>query len=279
MVAAGRCPPKSPNSPDRWSFCMEHAGEYNRGWNYFEGLSAEGSRRARGGGGNADGGRICRPQTHYAWAGSGDGSRFARRDARAGSVAAPERCDVRGRPRGVAADGEASHIPMFGGDKDARDAVPGVQAAYEVLRGRGCTDVEAGVIRVLAGAGRAACSCAANVRRSSTAEFGDKRRTSLAKLLRTAFGVRGRKAVRRRRGQVPGGLPQKRCHVMIGGARPRALDAGAGRDRTARRRGDACAGLTPTICRPRQNCAEQRSAVSRIPAQIMFRMPCVRFER
>ena len=33
--------PKSPNSPERWMFCERHAAEYNRGWNYFEGLSAE----------------------------------------------------------------------------------------------------------------------------------------------------------------------------------------------------------------------------------------------
>src|SRR4029079_11498077 len=33
--------PKSPNSPDRWYFCERHAAEYNRNWNYFEGLSAE----------------------------------------------------------------------------------------------------------------------------------------------------------------------------------------------------------------------------------------------
>jgi len=38
----GTCPaPKSPNSPERWYFCQQHAGEYNRGWNYFEGLTAE----------------------------------------------------------------------------------------------------------------------------------------------------------------------------------------------------------------------------------------------
>src|SRR3989344_4131980 len=38
----GNCPaPKSPNSPDRWYFCETHAAEYNRGWDYFEGLSAE----------------------------------------------------------------------------------------------------------------------------------------------------------------------------------------------------------------------------------------------
>src|SRR5215470_17752490 len=33
--------PKSPNSPDRWYFCQAHAAEYNRNWNYFEGLTAE----------------------------------------------------------------------------------------------------------------------------------------------------------------------------------------------------------------------------------------------
>ena len=33
--------PKSPNSPERWYFCVAHAAEYNRNWNYFEGLSAE----------------------------------------------------------------------------------------------------------------------------------------------------------------------------------------------------------------------------------------------
>ena len=33
--------PKSPNSPERWWFCESHAAEYNRNWNYFEGLSAE----------------------------------------------------------------------------------------------------------------------------------------------------------------------------------------------------------------------------------------------
>ena len=33
--------PKSPGSNDRWYFCRSHAAEYNRNWNYFEGLSKE----------------------------------------------------------------------------------------------------------------------------------------------------------------------------------------------------------------------------------------------
>ena len=33
--------PKAPNSRERWYFCEMHAGEYNRNWDYFEGLSPE----------------------------------------------------------------------------------------------------------------------------------------------------------------------------------------------------------------------------------------------
>ena len=38
----GNCPaPKSPNSRERWYFCSEHAAEYNRNWDYFQGLDQE----------------------------------------------------------------------------------------------------------------------------------------------------------------------------------------------------------------------------------------------
>src|SRR5690606_26605205 len=33
--------PKAPNSRERWYFCERHAGEYNRNWDYFQGLTAE----------------------------------------------------------------------------------------------------------------------------------------------------------------------------------------------------------------------------------------------
>lgn len=38
----GDCPaPKHRDSQEKWWFCQEHAGEYNRGWNYFEGLTEQ----------------------------------------------------------------------------------------------------------------------------------------------------------------------------------------------------------------------------------------------
>ncbi len=33
--------PKSPDSKDKWQFCETHIAEFNRNWNYFEGLSKE----------------------------------------------------------------------------------------------------------------------------------------------------------------------------------------------------------------------------------------------
>ena len=70
----GDCPaPKSPNSPERWYFCATHAGEYNRGYDYFEGLGKE-ERAAR----EADERRDAdayKEASHYGWSASGDGSR------------------------------------------------------------------------------------------------------------------------------------------------------------------------------------------------------------
>ncbi|RMF12729.1 MAG: J domain-containing protein [Alphaproteobacteria bacterium] len=38
--------PKSRYSRDKWWFCQRHAGEYNRAWNYFDGMSYEEMRHA-----------------------------------------------------------------------------------------------------------------------------------------------------------------------------------------------------------------------------------------
>lgn len=65
--------PKSPNSPERWYFCERHAAEYNRGWNYFEGLTEE-QRKQR----ERDEQRQAAGFTqsaHHGWGGPGDGSR------------------------------------------------------------------------------------------------------------------------------------------------------------------------------------------------------------
>ena len=129
----GDCPaPKSPNSPERWWFCSEHAGEYNRRWDYFAGLSAEeaaereaADRRTADGYANAK---------HYAWGGPGDGTR-SRDELRALGVLGLEPDatfdEVRTAWRALAKE---SHPDLKPGDAAAADRFRQVQAAYEVLR-------------------------------------------------------------------------------------------------------------------------------------------------
>jgi hypothetical protein len=129
----GNCPaPKSPNSPDRWYFCTDHAAEYNRGWNYFEGLTAEeaaereaADRRTQDGFANAK---------HYAWGGPGDGTR-SRDEMRALEVleldAHADFAAIKAAHRRLA----KSHHPDIAGDSpEAAARFQGIQAAYDVLR-------------------------------------------------------------------------------------------------------------------------------------------------
>ncbi|RDC60647.1 Chaperone protein DnaJ [Alteripontixanthobacter maritimus] len=72
----GDCPaPKSPNNPDRWYFCQKHAAEYNKGWDYFEGLDKE-EKAARTASEQSENAGYQESQ-HYGWATSGDGTRSA----------------------------------------------------------------------------------------------------------------------------------------------------------------------------------------------------------
>lgn len=124
--------PKSPNSPERWHFCQAHAGEYNRNWNYFEGLSAEdaAAREAE----ETQGAAGFRQSSHYAWGGPGDGTR-TRDEMRALDALELESDagfdDVKAAYRRLA---KANHPDVKPGDAQAAERFRQVQAAYEVLR-------------------------------------------------------------------------------------------------------------------------------------------------
>jgi hypothetical protein len=129
----GNCPaPKSPNSPDRWYFCQEHAAEYNRGWNYFEGLSAEevAEREANE---RRDASGFTQSK-HNAWAGPGDGSR-SRDEMRALEVLELEADasfdDAKIAWRRLA---KANHPDVRPNDAEAADRFRAIQAAWDVLR-------------------------------------------------------------------------------------------------------------------------------------------------
>ena len=124
--------PKSPNSPERWYFCETHAGEYNRNWNYFEGLSAE-DAAAREADERRSSSGFAESQ-HYRWGGPGDGSR-SRDEMRALAVleldADADFEAVKAAWRRLA---KANHPDVNPGDADAAERFKGIQAAYDVLR-------------------------------------------------------------------------------------------------------------------------------------------------
>jgi hypothetical protein len=124
--------PKSPNSPERWWFCEEHAGEYNRNWDYFQGLSAEeaaareqNERRTSAG---------YTESAHHGWAGPGDGRR-SRDEMRALAVLELESDaefeEVKAAWRRLA---KANHPDVRPGDPEAAERFRQVQAAWDVLR-------------------------------------------------------------------------------------------------------------------------------------------------
>jgi DnaJ domain len=124
--------PKSPNSPERWYFCLDHAAEYNRRWDYFEGLSAEdAAEREANERRDASGYSEAK---HYGWGGSGDGSR-SQDEMRALNVLDLESDadfeTVKAAWRTLA---KANHPDLKPGDADAAKRFQAIQTSYEVLR-------------------------------------------------------------------------------------------------------------------------------------------------
>lgn len=129
----GDCPaPKSPNSPERWHFCQKHAAEYNAGWDYFAGLTAEEAAARENSERQESSG--FRESAHYAWAGSGDGTR-SRDELRALELFELEPdADFEAIRKAWRTKAKEVHPDVRPGDADAAKAFQALQLAYEVLR-------------------------------------------------------------------------------------------------------------------------------------------------
>jgi hypothetical protein len=129
----GNCPaPKSPNSPDRWYFCQQHAAEYNSGWDYFEGLTKEEAAERESAERQTHSG--YRESAHYGWTGSGDGSR-SRDELRALDLLGLEPdSDFDAVKKAWRTKAKEVHPDVRPGDEDAAKAFQALQLAYEVLR-------------------------------------------------------------------------------------------------------------------------------------------------
>jgi len=124
--------PKAPNSPERWYFCQRHAAEYNAGWDYFQGLSAE-EAAAREAEERRDASGFSQSASSK-WAGRGDGSQSGD-ELRARDVLEVEVDasfdDIKLAWRRLA---KANHPDVKPGDADAAKRFTAIQTAYEVLR-------------------------------------------------------------------------------------------------------------------------------------------------
>ena len=113
-------------------FCEEHAAEYNKGWDYFAGLTAEEAAKRE-----ADEKRDSsgyRESAHYGWVGPGDGSR-SRDEMRALDVLGLEPdADFEDVKKAWRAKAKEVHPDVRPGDEDAAKAFQALQLAYEVLR-------------------------------------------------------------------------------------------------------------------------------------------------
>lgn len=130
--AGDRPAPKAPNSPERWMFCQAHAAEYNKGWDYFAGLTPE--EAARRAADEEAGASAFRKSAHYQWAGPGDGSR-SRDEMRAYEVlevdSDADAAAIKTAYRGLA---KQYHPDVNRDDQEAAKRFQQVQAAYDVLR-------------------------------------------------------------------------------------------------------------------------------------------------
>ncbi|AUW60336.1 molecular chaperone DnaJ [Sphingobium sp. SCG-1] len=129
----GNCPaPKSPNSKERWYFCAEHAGEYNRNWDYFQGLDAE-ERASREQAEQREAGGF-QGSNFYGWGGPGDGSR-SRDEMKALEVLELETdADFEAVRKSWRRLAKENHPDVRPGDVKAAERFQAIQAAYDVLR-------------------------------------------------------------------------------------------------------------------------------------------------
>jgi hypothetical protein len=124
--------PKAPNSPDRWYFCETHAGEYNRNWDYFQGLTPE-EAAAREAQEQAEAGG-WRTSAYQQWAGPGDGTRSSDEMRALGVLQVASDAsfeDIRLAWRGLA---KANHPDLKPNDAEAAARFREIQAAWDVVR-------------------------------------------------------------------------------------------------------------------------------------------------
>jgi len=125
--------PKAPGSPERWYFCKSHAAEYNRNWNFFEGLSDEEARRYQED--NSESSDAFAHARTFEWGGAEDEFGFSTTEQAAFDTleldTGSDQAAIKRQYRKLA---KQFHPDANPGDPEASERFYKIQAAYDLLR-------------------------------------------------------------------------------------------------------------------------------------------------
>ena len=127
--------PKAPNSPEKWWFCQPHAGEYNRNWNFFQGMSSEEAKRHM----KDDAATAAGFKTSgaYEWGGAKDENGLTNRERTAYDALELEHPtnekELKAAYRSMA---KIYHPDVNGDDPIAAEKFQAVQIAYDTLKAK-----------------------------------------------------------------------------------------------------------------------------------------------
>lgn len=125
--------PKSPQSSERWHFCQTHAAEYNRNWNFFEGMTDDEAKRYEKEESRTSEG-FTRAGT-YDWGGATDADGLSRTERAAFNTLELEpdatQAEIKSQFRKLA---KKYHPDRAGDDPTAIESFQAVQMAYDLLK-------------------------------------------------------------------------------------------------------------------------------------------------
>ncbi len=125
--------PRSRYSKEKWWFCQRHAGDYNRAWNFFDGMSYEEMRRATEDEARANAGYAKTSSWTWSTAESALGSDERRALATLGLEEDATEDAIKARYRELA---KRFHPDANRDDPEAAIKFHAVSQAYQILSGR-----------------------------------------------------------------------------------------------------------------------------------------------
>jgi len=130
--------PKSPGSNERWHFCRPHAAEYNKNWDFFQGLSDEEASKYMND--SSESSDAFASSRTFEWGGAMDEDGFSSNENSAfdalelDNTAGPE--EIKRQYRKLA---KIYHPDANPGDPQAAERFHQIQAAYDLLKDRTTT--------------------------------------------------------------------------------------------------------------------------------------------